>query len=101
MATMVVLVEAEASGVSLDSRAISELARLGITNVSLVCDGDTIAVVLEGWAFVPAEVAEAARSAVAGKAAKARTLLPLGEMALAPPLFAPAAEPLCVRNERR
>lgn len=93
MGTMVVLVEGDVNRVLLDPRAIAELARLGITNATLVRDGRMVGIVLEGWAFEPAETAHAARAAVAGDAADARTLLPLGELALsaAPvPVAAPA-----------
>lgn len=83
MGTMVVLVEADESQVLVDSRAITELAKLGITKVTFVRDGRLIGIVLEGWAFVPSETAEAARAAVAGESAGARTLLPLGDLALA------------------
>jgi hypothetical protein len=80
--TMVVLVETQGKDPSLDSRAIAELAKLGITNLALVRDKRTIGIVLEGWAFEPAASADAALAIVAADAASARALLPLGEMAL-------------------
>ena len=42
-------------------KAVSRLAELGITRVSLLGDQTGIGVVLEGWAFDPARVNEAVR----------------------------------------
>ena len=61
--------------------ALGELARLGVTSVSLLRDEQTAGVVLEGWAFDPARAIEAA-SAVAGDREGIRTLQPLMQMAV-------------------
>jgi len=42
-------------------KAVSRLAELGITRVSLLGDQAGIGVVLEGWAFDPARIDEAVR----------------------------------------
>ena len=85
MGTMVVLVESEAQDLSLDSRALAELATLGVTTLALVRDDRAVAVVLEGWAFAPRDSAAAAVAIVAADHRTARALLPVGEMALATP----------------
>ena len=46
--------------------AADRLARLGITRVSLLSDLSGIGVVLEGWAFDPADVDEAVRAMFPG-----------------------------------
>jgi hypothetical protein len=61
---------------------VSELARLGVTNVVLVRDERTVGIVLEGWMFDPAHSAEAAAEAV-GAAPQARTLRPVMHVAVA------------------
>jgi hypothetical protein len=42
-------------------KAVSRLAELGITRISLLGDKAGIGVVLEGWAFDPARIDEAVR----------------------------------------
>jgi len=56
-----------------------ELARLGVTNVALLRDEQTVGIVLEGWSFDPAQ-SERAASAVG--AAGARTLHPILQLAV-------------------
>lgn len=79
---LVVLLEEKGREPTLSQRALSELAELGITSVSLLSDERTVGLVLEGWAFDPARSAEAARAAVAGAGTSARTLHPLAQMAV-------------------
>jgi hypothetical protein len=79
---LVVLLEANGREPALSQRALGELARLGITSVSLLSDKRTVGLVLEGWAFDPARSAQAAREAVAGAESGARTLHPLVQMAV-------------------
>ena len=52
MAMLVVLFESDEGEVLLGSRAVTRLARLGVTSVALLSDDRTICVVLEGWAFI-------------------------------------------------
>ena len=61
---------------------VSELARLGVTNVALVRDELTVGIVLEGWMFDPERSAEAAAQAV-GTNPAARTLRPVMHVAVA------------------
>jgi hypothetical protein len=58
---------------------VSELARLGVTNLALVRDDRIVGIVLEGWLFDPAGSAEAAALAVG---AGGRTLHPVLHMAV-------------------
>jgi hypothetical protein len=79
---LVVLLEGNGCEPALSQRALADLARLGITSVSLLSDERMVGLVLEGWAFDPARSAEAARAAVAGAEAGTRTLHPLVQMAV-------------------
>jgi hypothetical protein len=79
---LVVLLEGNGCEPALSQRALAELARLGITSVSLLRDERVVGLVLEGWAFDPARSADAARAAVAGAETGARTLHPLVQMAV-------------------
>ena len=42
--------------------AAERLARLGVTRISVLADGSGVGVVLEGWAFDPADIDEAVRA---------------------------------------
>jgi hypothetical protein len=82
VATIVVLVEHESAEVSFDSRTISALARLGVTNLALVQDERTFGYVLEGWAFEPAVSTAAAVAALSPNGGDARVLDPVRELAV-------------------
>lgn len=79
---MVVLVENDVPNVPLDADVVSELARLGVTNLALVRDERTVGIVLEGWAFDPEASASAALSALAGDRGDARALHPVAQMSV-------------------
>ena len=82
MATMVVLLDAsEGEAPRLDEPALRKLRQLGVTTVELLRDERTFGLVLEGWAFEPSRVGDAAVAAVAGERG-ARTLQPLVHMAV-------------------
>jgi len=49
MAMLVVLLEVDRGDVPLGPRAVGRLARLGVTNVALLRDEQTVCMVLEGW----------------------------------------------------
>ena len=76
---MVVLLEEREGEFCLRPELISELARLGITNLGLVRDQQTVGIVLEGWSFDPASSAESATAVVA---AGGRMLHPVMHMAV-------------------
>jgi hypothetical protein len=79
---MVVLLDAsEGEAPRLDEPALRKLRQLGVTTVELLRDERTFGLVLEGWAFEPSRVRDAAVAAVAGERA-ARTLQPLVHMAV-------------------
>lgn len=79
MAMMVVLLEEREGEFCLRPELVSELARLGITNLGLVRDHRTVGIVLEGWSFDPASSAETATAVVA---AGGRMLHPVMHMAV-------------------
>jgi len=60
---------------------LPDLARLGISDVALLRDSDTVGIVLEGWLFDPARSGSAAAAAV-GARARARSLHPVMHMAV-------------------
>ena len=76
MAMLVVLFESDEGEVLLGSRAVTRLARLGVTSVALLSDDRTICVVLEGWAFDPAGSPSDVVSAISAITRSARTLQP-------------------------
>ena len=82
MAITVLLLAEEGADVSVRADAVARLAELGVTSVAVLRDGETVAVVLEGWAFDPGRSAAAAARAVAGADAGARTFHPLVQMAV-------------------
>ncbi len=81
MGLLVVLVPADHDDLTLGPPAVEALARLGVTSVSLARDDQTTAVILEGWAF-DAGRPHAALSAFGTTSGEARTLRPIGQMAV-------------------
>lgn len=81
MALLVVLVPAEGNYPPINAEAVDALARLGVTTVSLARDEETIAVILEGWAFDPVAHG-AALGALGVEGDDARTLQPVLHMAV-------------------
>jgi hypothetical protein len=69
------------TGVRIGSAEAAQLAALGITNVTLLRDAETVAIVLEGWAFSPARSARAAAAAL-GDASRCRLLQPALDVAV-------------------
>ena len=69
------------AGVRIGSTEAARLAALGVTNVALLRDAETIAIVLEGWAFDPARSAWAAAAAL-GDASGCRVLQPTLDVAV-------------------
>jgi hypothetical protein len=82
VAILVVLLPASEREPLLQPAAVSELARPGVTSVSLVRDERTFGLVVEGWAFDPSSSAEAVVAAIARPSSQARTLQPLLHMAV-------------------
>lgn len=71
MAMLVVLVPASDAEPSVQQAAVSELARLGVTSVTLLRDDHTVGFVVERWAFDPSRSAQAVIAAVAGGSSRA------------------------------
>ena len=67
--------------VALGAAALRRLGALGITSVAVVRDEQSVALVLEGWAFDPERSASAAVAAVSADSAT-RTLYPVVQMAV-------------------
>ena len=97
MAMMVLLLEQPENEFCLRQEAVPALVRLGVTNVALARDQQTVAVILEGWLFDP--IAAAPEAAVAIGTTKsdadASTSHPAGDVRLHPPTgghqFSPTA----------
>lgn len=81
MAVMVVLVGRADGELALGADALDQLARLGVTTVALAGDEQTVAVVLDGWAFDAVGSAAAVTEALAAEG-PARVLAPLAEMSV-------------------
>jgi hypothetical protein len=67
VAMLVVLLDDPTGAFSLRQELVASLAQLGVTNVALVRDEQTVGIVLEGWLFDPARSADAATVAVGAK----------------------------------
>jgi hypothetical protein len=80
MAMLVLLLEDGGGMTSLDASTAGRLGDLGITNVSVLRDESTVAVVLDGWAFDPALSAVEASAAFGG----ARPIFPVLQTVLSP-----------------
>jgi len=76
---MVVLLEASDAEFSVRPEQVAQLARLGVSNLALVRDAETVGIVLEGWLFDPARSGAAA---MCGLAADGRALHPVLHMAV-------------------
>ncbi len=69
------------AAVRIGSTEAARLAALGVTQVTLMRDAQTVAVMLEGWAFSPARSARAAAAAL-GNVAECRVLQPTLDVAV-------------------
>lgn len=78
---MTVLLVPGREEVALTAAALERLRALGVTNVAVVRDQQSVGLVLEGWAFDPARSAGDALTAVSADG-EARTLYPVVEMAV-------------------
>jgi hypothetical protein len=76
------------AGIRIGSTEAAQLTALGVTNVTLLRDAETVAIVLEGWAFNPARSAPAAAAAL-GDPSDCRVLQPALDVAVS---YADASE---------
>ena len=86
MAMMVVLLETADSDFCVRPDQVTQLARLGVSNLALLRDRQTVGVVLEGWLFDPVRSGAAA---LCGIADGGRALHPVLQMAVSA-VMAPA-----------
>ena len=70
-----------AAGIRIGSAEAAQLAALGVTNITLLRDADTVAIVLEGWAFNPLRAGRAAAAAL-GDGTTCRVLEPALDVAV-------------------
>lgn len=80
MAMVVLLLDDVDAEFCVRQELVSDLARLGVTSLTLVRDQHTLGVVLEGWLFDPGRSVAVAAEAV-GAASGARTLHQLMHLA--------------------
>jgi hypothetical protein len=69
------------AGIRIGSTEAARLAALGVTNVTLLRDAESVAIVLEGWAFSAARSALTAAAAL-GDASTCRVLEPALDVAV-------------------
>lgn len=81
MPAMVLLVKPPQLDQGVAPAAVSRLAALGVTSLTLLRNTEIAAIVLEGWAFDPRRTAAAAAEIVAGGEGS-EPLLPVVEMAI-------------------
>jgi hypothetical protein len=79
---VVLLLPADGADVSLEARAAGRLAGLGVSHVSFLGDEETIAVVLEGWAFDSSGSSAEAATLVGGERCSGRALHPLAHVSV-------------------
>jgi hypothetical protein len=78
---LVVLLDDPTGEFSLGQELVASLAKLGVTNLDLVRDEQTVGVVLEGWLFDPVRSSDAAAEAV-GATSSMRVLHPALHLAV-------------------
>src|SRR5437867_3088105 len=100
MAMLVLLMPTAGQHLVLEAEAAGRLAGLGVTHVSVLRDEETVAVVLEGWAFDPGSSAEPAAALVSDGTLPVRTLRPLAHVAVAAGASPPEEDSIEVPVER-
>jgi hypothetical protein len=73
MAILLLVAASDAAEPNVGPGAVERLGQLGISRISLLRDGSTTGVVLEGWAFDPSRADEATRAVFPGNSAAIRT----------------------------
>jgi hypothetical protein len=81
MPLLVLLIPADERESFLGAKAVEALSRLGVTTVSVARDEESVAVILDGWAF-DGQSRQAAIEAI-GAGTSARALHPILQMAVA------------------
>ena len=74
------IISADGGDVTVGPETLGRLAALGVTSVSVLRDGEELALVLEGWAFEPQASAHAAMSALNASSSGARLFHAIAQM---------------------
>jgi hypothetical protein len=86
MTTALVLADRDGPDLALGPEVARRLAELGVSRISVVSDVAGFGVVLEGWAFDPARIEDAARVLCSGATNTVRILRELESAALTAPV---------------
>lgn len=73
MATLVLIADLDAGDPLVGPDSATRLGRIGVSHITLLQDGASTAVVLEGWAFNPAGIDDAVRAVFADGGPRVRT----------------------------
>lgn len=73
MATLVLIADIDAGDPLVGPDSATRLGRIGVSHITLLRDGISTAVVLEGWAFNPAGIDDAVRAVFADGGPRVRT----------------------------
>lgn len=82
MGALVLLIDNDHPAAEVGPGIAQQLATLGVTSVSVLRDGQTTALALEGWAFDPDRSADEAAGIVAADPSAVRILRPVVESAV-------------------
>ena len=83
MPMVVLLVPSAPEELSLGPETLRQFAALGVTDLAVLRDEQTVGLVLQGWAFDPQQSAAALHTLVAATE-DTRTLLPLSQASVSP-----------------
>jgi hypothetical protein len=82
MAMLVLLLRAAEGDVLIGALAVHRLACLGVTSLAVLCDGRTICIVLDGWAFDAASSTSDVVSAISAVRRSVQMLQPSMQIAV-------------------
>jgi hypothetical protein len=85
MAILLLVAASDAGEPNVGPAAAERLRQFGISRISLLRDGSTTGVVLEGWAFDPAQADEATRAIYPGGSAGVRAFHEIEHVAVSGP----------------
>lgn len=85
MAIVLLVAATDAGEPNVGPAAAEQLRQFGISRISLLRDGLTTGVVLEGWAFDPAQADEATRAIFPGSSAAIQTFHEIEHVAVSGP----------------
>ena len=82
MAVAILLAPGVDAGPELGADIVRRLAEVGVTGISLLRDAHGVGVVLEGWAFDPADIDSVAQAVFPAGIERVRRLREIGRLAL-------------------